>query len=71
MQVGTKEFDDIVINFEKQFSHMRLDKETKEWWSRGQVYANGETNNAYCAFRQGYALGRVVYMHEPKEENDE
>ena len=63
MKVGTKEFDDILENFDKNFKHMRLDKESKEYWSKGQVYQNGETNNAYSAFVLGYSLGRVVYMN--------
>ncbi len=63
MQVGTKEFYDILENFEKNFYHMRLDKEPEEYWRRGQVYQNGETNNAYSAYIQGYSLGRVVYMN--------
>ena len=63
MKVGTKEFDDILANFEKNFYHMRLEKESKDFWSMGQIYQNGETNNAYKAYVMGYSFGRVVYMH--------
>jgi len=63
MKVGTKEFYDILENFEKNFYHMRLDKESKEIWSTGQIYQNGETNNAYSAYILGYSLGRLSYMH--------
>lgn len=63
MKVGTKEFYDILENFEKNFNHMRLDKESKELWCVGQIYQNGETNNAYQAYIKGYSLGRAVYMN--------
>ncbi len=63
MKIGTKEFEDILESFEKNFSHMRLDKESKEYWRTGQMYENGETNNAYRAYTLGYSFGRVVYMN--------
>jgi hypothetical protein len=63
MKVGTKEFYDILESFEKNFNHMRLDKESKEYWSTGQVYENGEANNAYRAYVLGYSLGRAVYIN--------
>ncbi|MFD1179502.1 hypothetical protein ACFQ3W_24840 [Paenibacillus puldeungensis] len=63
MKVGTKEHYDILNMFEREFYHMRLDREPRELWASGQVYQNGETNNAYRAYVAGYALGRVSYMH--------
>lgn len=63
VKVGTKEFYDILENFEKNFYHMRLDKESKEYWGTGQIFQNGETNNAYKAYVQGYSLGRAVYIN--------
>lgn len=64
MQVGTKEFYDILERFEKDFCHIRLDKESKDLWKIGQIYQDGETNTAYHAYILGYALGRLVYMNE-------
>lgn len=64
MKVGTKEFYDILEKFEKDFYHMRLDKESEEFWKIGLIYQNGETNNAYNAYIHGYSLGRLVYMHD-------
>lgn len=63
VKIGTKEHYDILERFEKDFYHMRLDREPTEIWSTGQVYQNGETNNAYRAYIAGYMLGRVTYMH--------
>ncbi|WP_313413205.1 hypothetical protein [Sedimentibacter sp.] len=62
MQVGTKEFYEILSNFEREFKDMRLDRENESLWEMGQVYQNGETNKLYLAYRQGYALGRCKYM---------
>jgi hypothetical protein len=63
MQVGTREFYEILENFERNFKHMRLDKESEEYWNRGQIYQNGETNNSYSAYILGYSFGRVTYMN--------
>lgn len=64
MKVGTKEFDEILANFEKNFNYLRLDKESEELWRTGNIYQNGETNNAYRAYIYGYSLGRAVYMQD-------
>lgn len=64
MKVGTKEFYDILSQFEKNYYHMRLDKEPADAWAKGTIYQNGETNNIYQAYMLGYSLGRVVYMND-------
>lgn len=64
MQVGTKEWEEIIQNFEKHYKHLRLDKEPEEYQKKGQLYQNGEVNNLYTAFALGYSFGRVTYMHQ-------
>lgn len=57
----TKEWYDLVAQFEKQFAYMRLDKEKdKELWKKGHVYEDGHTNLFFMAFSKGYAFGKVV-----------
>jgi len=62
MQVGTKEFDEILSSFERDFKGRRLDKEDRKLWKMGVVYQDGETNELYLAYRLGYSLGRCKYM---------
>lgn len=63
MQIGTKEHHEILENFEKHYSHLRLDKEkSKGLWRKGQVYENGETNALYQAYIIGYGFGRLNYL---------
>lgn len=64
MQVGTKEFYEILLSFERDFNYMRLDKEDKSLWKESIVYQDGETNKIYQAYSLGYALGRLNYMQE-------
>ena len=63
MTIKSKEFYEMTENFDKNFSHLRLDKENKENWAQGQVYQNGETNNMFKAFQHGYELARANYMN--------
>lgn len=64
MKLGTKEHDDIFKNFEKNFSHLRLDKEKNpELRRKGSIYESGETNKLYQAFILGYSFGRVNYLN--------
>lgn len=59
----TKEFYDLLSDFEKIYKHMRLDREKKEFYTRGAFYQSGETNTTFKAFLHGYQLGRANYMH--------
>lgn len=63
MELGTKEFYEIMSNFERNFKDMRLDKEDENLWKMGVVYQCGETNALYQAYRLGYALGRYNYIN--------
>ncbi len=63
MQIGTKEWTDIMTNFERNHPYERLDKEPEDLWPQGIVYADGSVNKLYKAYMLGYGLGRVSYMH--------
>jgi hypothetical protein len=58
----TKEFYELVKDFERIFSTERLDREAKEMNSKGAFYQSGETNKLFKAFMNGYQVGRAVYM---------
>lgn len=60
-----KLFDDehykIMLQFEKDFSSIRLDKEkNKDLWKIGQVYESGETNQLFLAYRRGYSFSKFI-----------
>lgn len=59
MSLFSKEHYELLEMFEREYPGMRLDKEDKAMWQRGYVYQNGETNNAFLAFRKGYAFGKA------------
>lgn len=59
MTIGSKEHYDILKMFEKNYSHMRLDKESAELC--GIVYQDGEVNKLYQSFILGYSFGRLIY----------
>lgn len=63
MQVGSKEFYDIMDVFEREYRYMRMDKEPKEGWKRGVVYEDPVANREFAAFLKGYSLGRVSYLN--------
>ncbi len=59
--IGSKEHYELLAQFEKNFSHMRLDREQdKSLWKIGQVYEDGETNALYTAYILGYMHGRLI-----------
>lgn len=60
MQIHTREHQEMMVEFEKQFRHRRLDREAKEFWPKGIVYQDGQTNELFLAYRSGYALGTAV-----------
>lgn len=68
MKVGTKEWHEIVVNFERNYRYERLDKEPEELWKQGSVYQDGTINALYNAYLLGYSLGRLQYMHEEAKE---
>jgi len=60
MSVSSKEHYELMTMFEKEFKGYRLDREDKSFWSKGNIYQNGETNALFLAYRRGYALGVSV-----------
>jgi len=62
MQIKTQEHIDLMEFFERRYSHLRLDREAKEFWPKGRIYQNGEANDLFVAFREGAAYGKSVYQ---------
>ena len=60
MTLTSKDHYEMIAFFDHQFKHLRLDKEPKEMWSKGNIYQNGETNKLFLAFRQGVAYGKAT-----------
>jgi len=56
----TKEHQDLMAQFEREFHGRRLDREDKSFWARGIIYQDGQTNELFLAYRRGYALGIAV-----------
>jgi hypothetical protein len=56
----SKEHIELMFNFEKNFPHLRLDKEDKSMWAKKRIYQNGAVNDLFLAYRLGYALGKAV-----------
>lgn len=62
--VTDKEAYDLMAQFERDFSHLRLDREERSEWRRGNVYQNGEANALFLAYRKGYTLGKFMMARE-------
>ena len=56
----TKEHCELMKQFEQDYRHLRLDRETKDLWKRGQLYQNGEANNLFKAYERGYSLHKSI-----------
>lgn len=65
MNPGSKEFYDLMDQFDRSGLGNRYDKEPKELWKKGRIYQNGETNALFKAYRTGYAFGK--HMGETRE----
>jgi hypothetical protein len=62
MELKTQEHIDLMAQFEKQFRGRRLDREAKEFWAKQRIYQDGQVNELFLAFRQGYALAKAIYQ---------
>jgi hypothetical protein len=60
MSLLSKEHYELIAMFDREFSHLRLDKESKDIWSKGHIYQSGEANNLFLAYRRGFALGKAT-----------
>jgi len=63
MELKTQEHIDMMATFEREFSG-RKDKESKSLWPMGRIYADGQVNELFLAYRKGYALARCVYLNK-------
>ena len=65
MGISDKEHYELMEQFEKDCKHLpyrslRFDRDSKEYWPKGQFYQHGDTNSAFLACRLGYSFGRAV-----------
>ena len=58
--LGTQEHIDLMAMFDREHKGRRLDKETRDNWSRGIIYQDGHVNELFLTYRKGYALGKAV-----------
>lgn len=75
MSVTSKEAYELMEQFERDYHHLRLDREKdKTLWARGNVYEDGETNKTFAIYSMGYSFGKakgrawknnaIDYLHE-------
>jgi len=63
--IQTKEHYELIAQFDLQFKSRRLDKEEdKSLWAKGFVYQDGQVNDLFLVFRQGYSFGRFTERME-------
>lgn len=65
--LNTKEHADIMLQFEKEYKYLRLDREDRSIWPRGNIYQDGQANRLYLVYRNGYALAKCVYQQPPSD----
>ena len=61
--LGTKEHDELIVEFEKSCKAWinRTEKEPKEMWSKSVIYQDGATNRLFLTYRWGYAFAKAKY----------
>lgn len=59
--LGSKEHYELMEQFEREFRHLRVDREQDQaTWRMGHVYQNGEVNELYGAYIRGYSFGKCI-----------
>ena len=58
MSLFSREHYELLSQFEREFKHSRLDKETKDLWPKGIVFQDGHVNELFLAYRKGHAFGK-------------
>lgn len=58
----TQEHIDLIAMFEREFSG-RFDKESKDLWTMGRIYQDGQLNEIFLAYRRGYAFGKAIHIN--------
>ena len=48
---------ELMERFERDYPHVRKDKEPESLWPKWCFYENGEVNALFIAYRNGYQLG--------------
>lgn len=56
----TKEHEDLLAMFEREFKGQRFDREPKDIWPMGRIYQDGQLNDLFLAYRRGYAYGKAL-----------
>ena len=64
MNTYDKEHYELMKAFDKDYRYRDCEREDKQWWTKNQIYKNGETNNLFLAYRSGFNLGRFVERSE-------
>lgn len=61
--ISSKEHYDLMAQFEREFSHLRLDREkNKDYWRSGNVYEDGKANDVFKVYRCGYSFGKALWQ---------
>jgi hypothetical protein len=61
MTIKSKEFSDLMKQFELTVGkYMNHNKEEKELWGKGYFYTNGETNDKFKMFWNGYQFAKSL-----------
>lgn len=70
MGLCSKDHYDLMEMFEREFASLRLDREDKAYWPKGNIYQNGETNSLFLAYRMGAAYGRSSAAPADQKDTD-
>lgn len=67
-----KEFYDLMEQFERDYHHLRMDREKdKTLWKTGNVYECGETNKTFLIYCMGYSYGKTIIREKPLDESQQ
>lgn len=55
----TKAHYELMAQFEREYKNLRLDREDKEMWPRGNLYQDGRVNDLFSAYRKGFSSGKI------------
>jgi len=56
----SKEAYELMDQFERDYHHLRLDREKdKQLWTKGNIYEDGETNKTFAIYCMGYSFGKT------------
>lgn len=56
----SKEFYELMSQFEKDLAPRNFQREDKHLWLKGVYYCNGETNNFFKAYQLGYENAKCL-----------